>query len=71
MRQEQDAMNTARNSLIMRNRMFVWIAVMTCCLLLIPLRAMQFSSEVQWGVTALVVMGLLFFAVGIFTNLGS
>jgi len=57
-------MNTARNSLIMRNSIFAWIAVVACCLLLIPLGAMQFSSEVKWDVTDFVVMGLLLFAAG-------
>lgn len=57
-------MNTARNSRIMRNSMFAWIAVATCCLLLIPLGAMQFSSEVKWDVTDFIVMGLLLFAAG-------
>lgn len=57
-------MNTARNRLIMRNSMFAWIAVVACCLLLIPLGAMQFSSEVKWDVTDFVVMGLLLFAAG-------
>lgn len=57
-------MGTTSNSLIMRNSVFAWIAVATCFLLLIPLGAMQFTREVNWGVTDFIFMGLLLFTAG-------
>lgn len=41
-----------------------WVAVVTGLLLLIPLVAIQFSEEVDWGVEDFVVMGLLIFGIG-------
>ena len=52
------------NGLIMRNSVFVWIAVGTGLILLIPLIAMQFTSEVNWNRIDFVVMGLLLFTSG-------
>ena len=42
-------MNEESNDLIMRNSVFGWIVVATGLLLLIPLIAMQFSTQVDWG----------------------
>jgi len=44
-----------------RNSLFVWIALATLALLLIPLVAMQFTTEVRWDTTDFVVMGCLLF----------
>jgi hypothetical protein len=40
-------------------------AVITCLLLLIPLIAMQYSDEVNWGVLDFVTAGMLLFAAGV------
>ena len=54
------AHSTGRN-LISQNRVFVWIAIATAGILLIPLIAMQFTQEVQWDGIDFIVMGLLLF----------
>lgn len=48
----------------MKNHAFVWIALATGCLLLIPLVAMRFTNEVQWDATDFIVMGMLLFGTG-------
>mgnify|MGYP001824478827 CR=1 FL=1 len=49
------------NDLIFRNSIFIWIALATVAILLIPFVAMQFTSEVSWDETDFVVMGSLLF----------
>ncbi|KRE89698.1 hypothetical protein ASG87_03310 [Frateuria sp. Soil773] len=46
------------------NSVFAWIALVSCALLLIPLGAMQFTTEVNWGTADFIVMGVLLFAAG-------
>ncbi len=56
---------TARNTdLISRNSVFLWIALATGLLLLVPLVAMQFTAEVNWTLFDFVVMGILLFGTG-------
>ena len=52
-------MDTKNNDMIMRNGIFVWIALGTGLILLIPLIAMQFTNEVNWDTKDFLVMGLL------------
>lgn len=47
--------------LMSQNSIFVRIALATVALLLIPLIAMRFTSEVNWGATDFIVMGSLVF----------
>jgi hypothetical protein len=49
------------DDVIHHNRIFLWIALATAGVLLIPLIAMQFSSEVNWDETDFIVMGILVF----------
>lgn len=52
-------MKSETNDVIMRSSVFVWIALATGLILLIPLIAMQFTNEVNWDTTDFVVMGFL------------
>jgi hypothetical protein len=55
----------AKNAdIIMQNKIFMWIAVVTGLILLLPLIAMQFTSGVNWTLFDFVVMGALLFGAG-------
>jgi peptidoglycan/LPS O-acetylase OafA/YrhL len=49
------------NDVMFQNRVFVWIVLATGAILLIPLIAMQFTTEVSWDETDFIVMGSLLF----------
>jgi hypothetical protein len=51
--------------IIMRNKNIIRIALATAFLLLIPLIAMQFTSEVNWTLSDFVVAGALLFGTGL------
>jgi hypothetical protein len=51
------------NDAIARNSIFAWIALATAGVLLIPLVAMQFTTEVRWDETDFIVMGILVFGI--------
>ena len=51
-----------QKDVLKQNKIFGWIAVATCAVLLIPLIAMRFSDEVQWDTLDFTVMGLLIFS---------
>lgn len=56
-------MNSRDNNVIFRNSVFAWIAFATGSILLIPLIAMQFTSEVNWDRVDFIVMGILLFGI--------
>jgi len=57
-------MNPKTDRSITRNSVFVWIALATGLILLIPLIAMQFTNEVSWDSIDFIVMGSLLFGTG-------
>lgn len=54
-------MKTKKTSLIAQDKVFGIIAAVTALILLVPLVAMQFSSEVQWGISDFFIIGTLIF----------
>ncbi len=52
-------MDPRNNEAIMRNNVFVWIALGTGLILLVPMIAMQFTDEVNWDTKDFIVMGFL------------
>lgn len=46
------------------SRAFLWVALATGLILLIPLTAMQFTAEVNWDGFDFLVMGALLFGMG-------
>lgn len=54
-------MKAKSQDIIMQNKVFVWIALVTGLILMVPLVAMQFTSEVNWGALDFAVMGALVF----------
>ena len=57
-------MDTRNNDVMMRNSVFIWIALGAGLILLIPLIAMQFTNEVKWDANDFLVMGLLILGTG-------
>ena len=55
---------SGNNELAYQKRIFLWIAIATGVLLLVPLIAMQFTTAVDWGAGDFIVMGLLLFIAG-------
>ena len=54
-------MNPRNHDVLSRNSIFGWIALATGLVLLIPLIAMQFTTEVNWNTADFIVMGILLF----------
>ncbi len=50
--------------LMEQTKIFLWIALATGFILLVPLIAMQFTSEVNWQLNDFIVMGILLFGMG-------
>lgn len=46
---------------MLQNSVFIWIALATGVILLIPFIAMQFTTEVKWNEIDFIVMGSLVF----------
>jgi len=54
-------MKQKTDDVISANSIFIWIALATAGVLLVPLIAMQFTTAVSWDETDFIVMGLLVF----------
>jgi hypothetical protein len=59
-----DSMKTNNSDIIMQNKVFIWIALATGLILLIPLIAMLFTGEMGWGLFDFVLAGVLLFGTG-------
>ncbi len=57
-------MKTKSPDIIIQNKVFIWIALATGLILLIPLIAMQFSDGVVWTSLDFATMGALLFGTG-------
>jgi hypothetical protein len=57
-------MKAKNTDIILQNKVFLWIALATGGILLIPLIAMQFTGEVNWTLLDFVTMGFLLFGTG-------
>ena len=54
-------MTQKTNDVMLQNSVFIWIALATGAVLLIPLIAMQFTTEVNWDGFDFIIMGSLLF----------
>lgn len=52
------------NDVMLRDSIFAWIALGSLGILLIPLFAMQVTTEVRWGLVDFIIMGALLFGTG-------
>lgn len=59
-----DGMKTKKKDIIMQNKVFLWIAIATGLILLIPLIAMQNSNDWNWDETDFIIIGTLLFGTG-------
>jgi hypothetical protein len=57
-------MKTKNTDIILQNKVFLWIALATGIILLIPLIAMQFTGEVNWTLSDFATMSFLLFGAG-------
>jgi hypothetical protein len=64
MRIEGGAMINNQDDVLMRDSVFLWIALGTGLLLLLPLLAMQVTAEVNWTLSDFATMGVLLFGTG-------
>ena len=64
MQQGEFMMNTETTDIIFQKRAFLWVAIVTAIILLIPLIAIQFTAEVNWKLNDFIIMGLLLSGMG-------
>ena len=51
--------------MLIKNKRLIGILVTVTCLLLLPLIAMQFTSEVDWNLFDFIIMGILLLGTGL------
>ena len=57
-------MKTETSEVVLQNKVFVWIALATGLVLLVPLVAMQFTDGVVWTLLDFTAAGALLFGAG-------
>jgi uncharacterized membrane protein len=57
------------DKIIMRNKNIIRIALVTAAILAIPLVAMQFTDEVDWGLSDFIIIGALLLGTGLMYEL--
>lgn len=57
-------MSDKKKDIFAQNRIFIWIAVATVFILLIPFIAMQFSDQAIWTPFDFIIAGVLLFGTG-------
>jgi hypothetical protein len=57
-------MDQKKSDIISQNKIFIWIALATVFILMIPFTAMQFSNEVVWTLSDFIVAGILLSGTG-------
>lgn len=58
-------------NIITKNKDFASVFAVTAVVLMVPLVAMQFTSEVNWDHTDFIVMGILLISIGLLIVLAS
>src|SRR5689334_22388920 len=61
---ERQSMQPKNTDIVMQNKVFTYIALATAAILAIPLIAMQFTSDVDWGPLDFTIIGVLLFGMG-------
>jgi|SRR5687767_533203 len=56
-------MKTKTKDILIQDKIFIQIALITGLILLIPLTAMQFTNEVNWSFGDFLIMGTLIFGI--------
>lgn len=59
-----DTMKTKNADLIMQNKIFIWLALGTGLILMIPVIMMQLTTEWNWGLSDFIVIAILLFGMG-------
>jgi hypothetical protein len=57
-------LKTRTTDIIRQNKVFIWIALATAFVLLLPFLAMQFTGDVAWSLFDFVTAGALLFGTG-------
>lgn len=57
-------MNEIKSDIFSQNKIFIWTALATALILMIPFTAMQFTNEVVWTITDFITAGVLLFGTG-------
>ena len=64
-RKRGDSMKTKNTDILMQNKVFIWIALAVGLIMLIPLIAMQITTDVSWTLLDFITAGTLLFGTGL------